>query len=191
MKNSKKTTETKKFLVIIDMQNDFITGSLGSKLTQAIVPKLVEKLETHGKDYSTILLTRDIHFEDYMDTLEGKKLPIPHCILGDRNGGEMIVSEVWDVVSKLCESGISVKVFDKHTFASTKLIDYLATITSNFEIELVGVCTDICVVSNAIGLRAALPNTIIKVDEKCCAGTSEETHNAALITMKSCQIDII
>lgn len=190
MKNSKNTTETKKILVIVDMQNDFITGSLGSPLTQAVVPKLVKKLEKHGKEYSTILLTRDIHFENYMDTLEGKKLPVPHCISGDKNKGEMIVKEVWDAVSKLRESGVFVKVFDKHTFASTKLIDYLAATASKFEIEFVGVCTDICVVSNAIGLRAALPNTVIKVDDVCCAGTTMKAHNAALRTMASCQIDI-
>lgn len=180
----------KRVLVIVDMQNDFVNGVLGNEMTKAVVPNIVKKLRDHYNDYDAIYLTRDIHFDNYMNTLEGKKLPVPHC-LKDGNG-KNIVKEIWDVVKELREKNKFIKVVDKHTFASKELVDYLsATCGKNDEIELFGVCTDICVVSNAICLRAELPNTVIKIDAECCAGTSVEAHNAALRTMESCQIDII
>lgn len=184
------TKTGKKILVIVDMQTDFVNGVLGNDMTKAVLPKIVEKLKCHYNEYDAIYMTRDIHFDNYLDTLEGKKLPVPHCM---RNGtGKNIVKELWDVVKELREKRKFVRVVDKHTFASKELIDYLsATCGVNDEIELCGVCTDICVVSNAICLRAELPNTVIKVDGNCCAGTSMEAHNAALMTIKSCQIDII
>lgn len=179
----------KKILVIVDMQNDFVTGCLGNDMTKAVLPKIVNKLKEHYQEYDAIYMTRDIHFDNYMETLEGKKLPVPHC-LKDGNG-KNISKELWDVVKELREKRRFIRVVDKHTFASKELVDYLsATCGVNDEIEFCGVCTDICVVSNAICLRAELPNTIIKVDGSCCAGTTLDNHNAALATMASCQIDI-
>lgn len=180
----------KKILVIVDMQNDFINGVLGNEMTAAVLPKMIKKLREHYNEYDAIYMTRDIHFDNYLNTLEGKKLPVPHCL---KDGtGKNIVAELWDVAKELRANHKFVKVVDKHTFASKELIDYLsATCGSNDEIEICGVCTDICVVSNAICLRAELPNTVIKVDGSCCAGTTMKAHNAALRTMASCQIDII
>ena len=184
------TRTGKKILVIVDMQTDFVNGVLGNDMTTAVLPKVVKKLKEHYNEYDAIYMTRDIHFDNYLNTLEGKKLPVPHCM---KNGtGKNIVKELWDVVKELREKRKFVRVVDKHTFASKELIDYLsATCGVNDEIEFCGVCTDICVVSNAICLRAELPNTVIKVDSNCCAGTSMEAHNSALTTMASCQIDIV
>ena len=187
--NMKNEKTGKKILVIVDMQNDFVTGCLGNDMTKDVLPKIVSKLKEHYQEYDAIYMTRDIHFDNYLNTLEGKKLPVLHC---QKDGiGKNIVNELWDVIKELREKRRFVRVVDKHTFASKELIDYLsATCGINDEIELCGVCTDICVVSNAICLRAELPNTVIKVDSNCCAGTSMNAHNAALKTMASCQIDI-
>lgn len=180
----------KKVLVIVDVQNDFINGSLGNDMTKAVLPKIVKKLKKCGDTYSSIFLTRDIHYENYLETLEGQKLPIEHCMADSK--GKDIVKDVWDVLKVMRKNGRFVRVIDKHTFASGHLVDYLTAICGgNDEIELIGVCTDICVVSNALALRMALPNTVIKVDANCCAGTNLKAHNAALRTMSSCQIDII
>ena len=184
------TKTGKNILVIVDMQTDFVNGVLSNDMTKAVLPKIVEKLKYHYSEYDAIYMTRDIHFDNYLNTLEGKKLPIVHCM--KNSAGKNIVKELWDVVKELREKRRFVRVVDKHTFASKELIDYLSvTCGVNDEIELCGVCTDVCVVSNAICLRAELPNTVIKVDSNCCAGTSVEAHNAALKTMNSCQIDII
>ena len=184
-----KANTGKKILVIVDMQNDFVTGCLGNDMTKAVLPKIVNKLKEHYQEYDAIYMTRDIHFDNYMETLEGKKLPVPHC-LKDGNG-KNISKELWDVVKELRDKRRFIKVVDKHTFASKELVDYLSvTCGVNDEIELCGVCTDICVVSNAICLRAELPNTVIKVVGNCCAGTTLDNHNSALATMASCQIDI-
>ena len=151
----------KKILVVVDVQNDFIDGALGNDETKAIVPKLVSK-----------------------------KLPVPHCI--KKSGGESINKDVWEAVQMLRKQKKYVGVVDKNTFASKDLIAILSQVcSSSDEIELCGVCTDICVVANAIGLRTAMPNTVIKVDSHCCAGTSIKAHNAALRTMASCQVDVI
>lgn len=180
----------KNILVIVDMQNDFVTGCLGNDMTKAVLPNIVKKLREHYHEYDAIYMTRDIHFDNYMETLEGKKLPVPHCM--KNSNGEKICNELWDVVKELREKHKFIRVIDKHTFASKELVDYLfATCGVNDEIELCGVCTDICVVSNAICLRAELPNTAIKVDGSCCAGTSIEAHNAALRIMTNCQIDVV
>lgn len=180
----------KKILVVVDMQNDFVNGVLGNDMTKAVLPNVVKKLKEHYRDYDAIYITRDIHFDNYLQTLEGKKLPVEHC-LKDGNG-KNIVKELWDAVKELRKAGKFIRVVDKHTFASKELVDYLsATCGSSDVIELCGVCTDICVVSNAICLRAELPNTVIQVDANCCAGTTLENHNSALATMASCQIDII
>lgn len=181
----------KKILVIVDMQEDFVTGVLGSPEAQAVVPRIIKKLQKNGKNYSAILLTKDAHNKNYDKTLEGKKLPVPHCIEG--TDGYRVMSDIYKEVEELRKTGVTVKNFKKHTFASDKLVEYLTAMVlvnnKNLEIEIIGVCTDICVVSNALTIRAALPNTVISVDAKCCAGTSIKAHNAALRVMNSCQID--
>ena len=181
----------KKILVIVDMQEDFVTGVLGTPEAQAIVPRIIKKLYKNGKNYSAILLTKDAHNKNYGKTLEGKKLPVPHCIEG--TDGYRVMSDIYKEVEELRKTGVTVKNFKKHTFASDKLVEYLTAMVlvnnKNLEIEIIGVCTDICVVSNALTIRAALPNTVISVDAKCCAGTSIKAHNAALRVMNSCQID--
>ena len=167
-----------KILIVVDMQNDFITGTLGSADAVKIVPAVVEKVKNFdGK----VIFTRDTHFEDYMSTQEGEKLPVKHCIK-DTDG--------WQICDEL--QPYANEVVDKITFGSVNLPKVIEELTDHIdEIELCGVCTVVCVVSNAICLKAELPNTVIKVDSNCCAGTSVEAHNAALKTMNSCQIDII
>lgn len=183
----------KKILVVVDMQNDFITGSLGSPLTQVVVPNVVKKCQEYKNNGDIIFFTRDTHFEDYLITLEGKKLPVEHCIKGTKG---------WNIIPELSEFIDNEKVIiDKMTFGDTyideEIFSYLIEYTddfffdTDFELEIVGVCTDICVVSNTLILRAYNPNTKITVDASCCAGTSVEAHQAALTVMKSCQIDVI
>ena len=165
----------KKTLLVIDMQNDFIDGSLGTKEAQAIVPMVREKIQCRLAEGWEILYTRDTHAEDYLQTPEGKKLPVEHCIRGT-NG--------WQIRDGLYIDGC--ECIDKPTFGWTKWQD-----RSFDEIELIGLCTDICVVSNALLLKAQFPNAKISVDPRCCAGVTPESHDAALLTMKMCQIDII
>lgn len=168
-----------KVLLVIDMQNDFINGSLGSPAAEAIVDKVVEKmLDFDG----TILCTKDTHMLDYMSTLEGKKLPVPHCIY-DTTG--------WQLNEKIEEARRkkSGDTLTKFTFGSLSLFEGIAE--SIESIEICGLCTDICVVSNALIARATFPNVPITVDASCCAGTTPEKHKAALEVMKSCQIDVI
>ena len=180
----------KNILVIVDMQNDFVNGVLSNKASASVLPKIIDKLRNDYNKYDAIYMTRDIHFDNYLNTLEGKKLPTPHCL--NNSDGKNIVNELWEVIKEIRAKNKFVRVVDKHTFASGKLIDYLsATCGNNDVIEFCGVYTDVCVVSNAICLRAELPNTVIKVDRNCCAGTTLKAHDAALMTMKSCQIDII
>ena len=167
-----------KYLIVVDMQNDFITGSLGSELAKAIVPNVVEKVKNfEGK----IIFTRDTHFADYMQTQEGKNLPVEHCIK-DTDGWQ-ICDELKPYVNK---------VVDKITFGSTNLPKMLQDYDEKIEqIELCGLCTDICVISNAIVLKAAFPEAKIAVDSNCCAGVTVESHNTALDAMKAVQIEVI
>ncbi len=173
----------KKFLVVVDMQKDFVDGVLGSQEAVAIVPAAVKKIMQFDGE---IFVTYDTHFDDYMDTLEGKKLPVPHCIKG---------TEGWqlnkDIVAAL--KGKKYTPVEKYTFGSVKLPDLIkkAAGTEEFIVELIGLCTDICVISNALLLKANFPEANIAVDEACCAGVTPEKHNSAVETMKSCQIDII
>lgn len=163
-----------KFLIVVDMQNDFITGSLGSKLAEAIVPNVVEKIKNFdGK----VIFTRDTHFADYMNTQEGKKLPVEHCIK-DTDGWQ-ICDELKPYVNE---------VVDKITFGS---VDLPQLIKDADEIELCGLCTDICVISNAMILKATFPEVKITVDSNCCAGVSVESHNTALDAMKTVQIEVV
>lgn len=163
-----------KYLIVVDMQNDFITGALGSELAEAIVPSVVEKVKNYdGK----VIFTRDTHFTGYMQTQEGKKLPVEHCIK-DTDG--------WQICDEL--KPFANDVVDKVTFGS---VDLPKMITDADEIELCGLCTDICVISNAMILKATYPEVKITVDSNCCAGVSVESHNTALDAMKAVQIDII
>ena len=167
-----------KFLIVVDMQNDFITGSLGSELAKAIVPNVVEKV----KNYSgTIIFTRDTHYSDYLSTQEGKNLPVEHCIK-DRIG--------WEICEEL--KPYVTKVVDKITFGSVDLPAVIKGYGEEIEeIELCGLCTDICVISNAMLLKATFPEVKIKVDASCSAGATVESHNTALNAMKSVQIEVV
>ena len=171
----------KKLLIVIDMQNDFITGSLGSAQAQAIVPNVKTKIEEYRANGDEVIFTRDTHYDNYMETQEGRMLPVPHCI--DGTEGHMIADG-------LNEGGFYFAEFDKPTFGSLELAEK-AAMEGCDEIELCGLCTDICVVSNALILKARLPETPIKVDASCCAGVTEESHRAALTTMKMCQVIVI
>ena len=167
-----------KYLIVVDMQVDFITGSLGSSLATAIVQNVVEKVKTfNGK----VIFTRDTHFDNYMQTQEGTKLPVPHCIK-DMDGWQ-ICDELHPYVKT---------VVDKVTFGSVDLPELIRGYGEPVEeIELCGLCTDICVISNAMILKAAFPETEITVSASCCAGVSEESHNTALEAMKAVQIDVV
>lgn len=172
-----------KFLVIVDMQNDFISGALGSDRAKKIVPNIVKKIREY--DGSHIYVTRDIHTEDYTNTLEGIMLPVEHC-LKDSKGAE-IEQTIWKELMK----HKNIHYVFKHTFGSVGLMNMLRRfVKTGDEIEIIGVCTDICVVSNALMIRAALPNIRITVDASCCAGTSKKNHISALRVLKSCQIEI-
>ena len=169
-----------KILCVIDMQNDFIDGALGTPEAVKIVDNVREKIEKYRKNGDTVIFTRDTHYENYMDTAEGKNLPVPHCIKG---------TDGWQISEKL-QVGDS-KVIDKPTFGSTELGEYVAGLKNVESIELIGLCTDICVISNALLLKANLPETPICVDSSCCAGVTPESHGNALSAMKMCQIELI
>ena len=172
----------KKFLIVVDMQKDFVDGALGTKEAVAIVPSVKEKIESFDGE---IIITYDTHFEDYMETSEGKNLPVPHCIK-DTEGWQLN-----EDIRKALE-GKDYTVVEKITFGSVDLPDFIEEKTEgeNFSAELVGLCTDICVVSNALVLKANFPEAEISVDSSCCAGVTPETHEAALTTMKMCQITV-
>lgn len=166
-----------KYLIVVDMQNDFITGSLGSELAKKIVSDVVKKV----KDFDgKVIFTRDTHFADYMKTQEGKKLPVVHCVK-DTDG--------WQICDEL--KPYADEVIDKITFGSAELPGLIKNYGGEIEeIELCGLCTDICVISNAMILKAAFPEVKIAVDGKCCAGVSEKSHNTALDAMKAVQIEV-
>ena len=175
-----------KLLIVIDMQNDFIDGALGTEEAQGIVENVVNKIK-ENKD-NQIFVTYDTHNEDYFNTLEGKKLPVEHCI--HKTKGWQLNDEVENVLEE-CKN---VDRILKPTFGYTlweNRIRMLMNLNDIKEIEICGLCTDICVVSNALILRAMFPNVIIKIDKNCCAGVTPESHEAALKTMAMCQIDII
>lgn len=173
----------KKVLVVVDIQNDFVDGALGTPEAVAIVDAAAEKIKNFDGD---IFVTYDTHFENYMDTLEGKKLPVPHCIKGT-NG--------WELNPKIAEAlkGKNYKTIEKLTFGSVDLPQLVKEKIGNqkAEITLIGLCTDICVVSNALLLKANILDSEIFVDSACCAGVTRDTHNAALDTMRCCQINVI
>lgn len=166
-----------KVLLIIDMQNDFVDGALGTKEAQAIVPAVAKKLEEARANGEYVIFTRDTHEADYMDTQEGRNLPVPHCIRD---------SEGWQIVPQLAV-GTS-PVVDKPAFGSMTLAQIVSRIQNVEEIQLCGLCTDICVISNAMILKAALPETTVRVLGNLCAGVTPESHENALAAMKMCQI---
>jgi nicotinamidase-related amidase len=168
-----------KTLIVIDMQNDFIYNALGSSEAQAIVPNVERKIEEYVKRGDMIIFTRDTHKDNYLETSEGKHLPVEHCIRK---------TEGWEIVDGLVPCGAN--IIDKTTFGY-QYWDGYPDLELSESIELIGVCTDICVVSNALILKAQYPEMNIIVDASCCAGVTPEKHKAALEVMKSCQINVI
>ena len=167
-----------KYLIVVDMQVDFITGSLGSSLATAIVPNVVEKVKNFD---GRVIFTRDTHFQNYMETQEGRNLPVPHCIKD---------SEGWEICDEL--KPYVETVVDKITFGSIELPEILRSFGEPIEkIELCGLCTDICVISNAMVLKAAFPEVPVTVDSSCSAGVSVESHNTALDAMRAVQIEVV
>ena len=210
--NNEKQGKGKHYLIVVDMQKDFIDGSLGTEEAQSIVEKVKEKILSYPKD--RVYATLDTHGEDYLSTQEGKRLPVPHCIKG---------TEGWGLHPALKELILPDHFFEKGSFGSLQLAESMRTLftkqvieeatmaknTGNikdtveirgdaeigaypdFTIELVGLCTDICVVSNALLLKAFLPEIPISVDSSCCAGVTKEKHLAALETLRSCQVEVL
>lgn len=193
-------------LVVIDMQNDFIDGSLGSVEAKAIVPNVRAKIEKYMEAKKPILFTQDTHFDGYLSTFEGKHLPVEHC-LADTHGWEIssdVISEkeinyiVYYVTDET--DGIFHRddfVFEKNTFGTLEVAQRISLMGGfdyhwyDTSIEICGLCTDICVVSNALILREQFPDAMIVCDASCCAGTTPEKHRCALEVMKSCQIDVV
>ena len=175
-----------KLLVVVDMQNDFISGALGTPEAQAIVPNVKKKIAEYLNNGDKVVYTRDTHGRNYLDTQEGKKLPVPHCIEG---------TDGWQIKDGLYCGGTP--VINKYTFGYDAWMHYLTyneIINSPSElehIEIVGLCTDICVISNAMILKAQFHETPIIVDSSCCAGVTPESHIRALEAMKMCQVQVI
>ena len=164
-----------KTLIVIDMQNDFIDGSLGTAEAVAIVDNVKAKIKEYADRGDQIIFTRDTHQEDYMETNEGKHLPVVHCIEG---------TDGWQIRDGLYVEGA--EIINKPSFGYTGWNNY-----SFEEVELIGLCTDICVVSNALIIKALFPEIKVSVDSSCCAGVTPESHDAALKTMQMCQIEIM
>lgn len=178
-----------KYLIVVDMQNDFIDGSLGTKEAQNIVYGVAEKI---SKFDGEVVATQDTHWRDYLDTQEGRLLPVKHCI--DGTDGWELKPVIFEALQKRYLScGKSIPLFNKPTFGSKELGEQLENRNASDsidEIVLVGLCTDICVISNALLIKAFLPEVKITVDASCCAGVSPESHENALRAMKVCQINI-
>ena len=170
----------KKLLIVIDMQNDFIDGALGTPEAQEIVEAVKEKIRSYPPE--AVFATMDTHGPDYLTTQEGRMLPVAHCIRD---------TEGWAIRPEIAALLTKAKVFEKPTFGSVALAEAVSKMEGLEEIELVGLCTDICVVSNALMLKAFLPEVTIRVDARCCAGVTPEKHHAALETMRSCQIEVV
>ena len=175
-----------KLLIVVDMQNDFISGSLGTKEAEAIVEKVVQKIEVYKQQGHKVVYTRDTHEANYLCTKEGEKLPVIHC-----------VKETWgwqlnEAVQRTVVSAN--QIYDKGTFGAIALGEKVKSLWEeepHLEIEVIGLCTDICVISNALLIKAYVPEIDMTVDAACCAGVTPESHENALNAMKMCQIDII
>lgn len=170
-----------KLLIVVDMQNDFIDGALGTPEAIEIVPKVIRRITEHE---GVVIYTRDTHGENYMDTQEGKNLPVPHCIGGTKG---------WEVREDVAQAGVrhETLMLDKPSFGSLELAQKVCELYEQGkadEIILIGLCTDICVISNAMILKAALPEVKISVDGTCCAGVTPQSHENALAAMRTCQI---
>lgn len=166
-----------KYLIVVDMQTDFVNGALGTAEAQVIVENVEKKIRAFdGK----VIFTRDTHEENYMTTQEGRNLPVPHCIRG---------TEGWEIIPEL--RALCDDVIDKPTFGSVALAARLAEAGDAESVELIGLCTDICVISNALLIKAQMPEVPVSVDASCCAGVTVESHNNALSAMKMCQIAVV
>ena len=173
----------KKVLVVVDMQKDFITDALRNEDAIKIVPYVKKKIDEAAQNGDTIIYTRDTHGEDYMETEEGKNLPVVHCIKG---------SDGWQIIPELEAEKNATKIIDKETFGSKDLADYFRENADDIdEVEFIGVCTDICVISNVLLTKAMIPNKKIIVDAKGCAGVTKKSHDTALAAMKACHIKIL
>lgn len=172
----------RKILIVVDMQNDFIDGALGTKEAEAIVDAVCEKICSYPAE--DVIATMDTHSEDYLTTQEGRNLPVSHCIKG---------TDGWQIRPEIAALLSAAKIYEKPSFGSVDLARDLEELSKEeeLELELVGLCTDICVVSNAFLLKAAMPEVKISVDAACCAGVTPAAHQAALVTMQSCQIHVL
>lgn len=174
-----------KLLLVIDMQNDFVTDALGTPEAVEILPNVVARLEKAKEEKETVIFTRDTHHENYMETQEGRNLPVPHCIEGTKG---------WEIVDALTPFTKDCMIIDKPTFGSSKLAEVLSKLDAEEPIEkitLIGLCTDICVISNAMISKATLPEVLIVIEEACCAGVSVESHKRALEAMQVCQMQVV
>lgn len=167
-----------KYLIVVDVQKGFVDGALGTPETQAIIPRVKEKIAGYRANGGKVIFTRDTHQTNYLETNEGKHLPVEHCIEG---------TDGWQVYEGLAESD-SV-ILNKPTFGYLGWRKYIED-SADLEIELIGLCTDICVASNALILKATFPEAVVSVDSTACAGTSIASHNAALLMMKACQVEV-
>ena len=170
-----------KFLVVVDMQNDFLTGALKNDEGVKVISYIKNKLDNLAAD-TKVIFTRDTHQDNYLSTEEGINLPVPHCIEG---------SEGWKITEDLVPYTKNANVFNKTTFGSKELAKFFESYKGNIDsVELVGVCTDICVISNALVIKSVLPNVKIYVDAKGCAGVTPKSHDTAIEAMKACHIHI-
>ena len=181
----------KKILVVVDVQNDFVYGSLGSNEAVAVVPNIVKKVNEYRNNGDLIIFTQDTHYNNYLNTQEGKKLPVEHCIRGTSG---------WEFISELNPRDIrsyhsNIRIVLKETFGYRwdhhSWIGMFKLGKPAYEVEIIGLCTDICVITNALLIKTYYPEVKITGDASCCAGSTPERHKAALEVMKSCQINVI
>ena len=172
----------RKILLVIDMQNDFISGALGTPEAEAIVSQVAEEIRKYPTE--NVIATRDTHTENYLNTQEGRKLPVVHCVKGTSG---------WELHPEIAAALKGAAVINKPTFGSKELAEKLSLLSEqdDLEVSLAGLCTDICVVSNALLIKAFLPEMPVRVIADCCAGVTPESHQAALDTMRMCQIEIV
>ena len=167
-------------LIVVDMQKDFIDGSLGTAEAQAIVPAVKERIVEAMGDRWQVIFTKDTHSIDYLKTQEGRNLPVMHCLRG---------SDGWQFPAELQDLSVGSSIFEKGSCGSLELAEYVRSLNPD-AIEVIGLCTDICVISNALLVKAFLPEAEVAVDAACCAGVTPESHRTALAAMKSCQITV-